>query len=46
MDLGDSEEDRERALLWFYKEKRNWASPLNCTLEGWHSNTQKHNHTH
>lgn len=34
MDVRDSEEDRERALLSFYKQQQEWACPLHCTLEG------------
>ncbi|KAL1277175.1 hypothetical protein QQF64_023848 [Cirrhinus molitorella] len=34
MDLGDSAEDRERAILSFYKMACvDWASPLTCTLK-------------
>ena len=34
MDLRDSEEDRERELLLFYKQQQEWACPLHCTLVG------------
>ncbi|KAL3045963.1 hypothetical protein OYC64_014089 [Pagothenia borchgrevinki] len=35
MDLRDSPEDQERSLICFYKaQKTEWASPLNCKLEG------------
>nr|XP_055036497.1 G2/M phase-specific E3 ubiquitin-protein ligase-like [Misgurnus anguillicaudatus] len=35
MDLGDSSEDRERAIISFYKMAHvEWASPLTCTLKG------------
>ncbi|KAK1891877.1 G2/M phase-specific E3 ubiquitin-protein ligase [Dissostichus eleginoides] len=35
MDLRDSAEDQERSLISFYKaQKTEWASPLNCKLEG------------
>ncbi|CAB1437079.1 unnamed protein product [Pleuronectes platessa] len=35
MDLGDSAEDRERAILSFYKMAHvEWACPLTCTLIG------------
>nr|XP_023670652.1 uncharacterized protein LOC111845454 isoform X2 [Paramormyrops kingsleyae] len=34
MDLWDFEEDRERALLSFYKQQQEWACPLHCTLDG------------
>ncbi|XP_031171600.1 uncharacterized protein LOC116061499 isoform X2 [Sander lucioperca] len=35
MDLGDSAEDRERAILYFYKKAHvEWASTLTCTLKG------------
>ncbi|XP_076829586.1 uncharacterized protein LOC143475590 isoform X1 [Brachyhypopomus gauderio] len=34
MDIRDTEEDRERALLSFYKEQREWACPLQCALDG------------
>ncbi|XP_076842990.1 uncharacterized protein LOC143487750 [Brachyhypopomus gauderio] len=35
MDLRDSAEDRERAILSFYKMAHvEWASPLTCTLRG------------
>uniref|UniRef100_A0AAV2JPI3 Uncharacterized protein n=1 Tax=Knipowitschia caucasica TaxID=637954 RepID=A0AAV2JPI3_KNICA len=35
IDLGDSAEDRERAILSFYKMAHvEWASPLICTLKG------------
>ncbi|XP_057712511.1 uncharacterized protein LOC130929422 [Corythoichthys intestinalis] len=34
MDMRDSEEDRERALLAFYKQQQEWACPLQCILEG------------
>ena len=32
MDVRDSEEDRERELLSFYKQQQDWACPLHCTL--------------
>nr|XP_040024496.1 uncharacterized protein LOC120812493 isoform X3 [Gasterosteus aculeatus aculeatus] len=31
---GESEEDRERELLLFYKQQQEWACPLHCTLVG------------
>nr|XP_020483627.1 G2/M phase-specific E3 ubiquitin-protein ligase-like isoform X5 [Labrus bergylta] len=34
MDVRESEEDRERALLSFYKQQQEWACPLHCTLDG------------
>ncbi|XP_039874612.1 uncharacterized protein LOC120725708 [Simochromis diagramma] len=34
MDVRDSEEDRDRALLSFYKQQQEWACPLHCTLDG------------
>ncbi|KAK6298689.1 hypothetical protein J4Q44_G00301990 [Coregonus suidteri] len=34
MDVRDSEEDRERELLLFYKQQQEWACPLHCTLVG------------
>ncbi|XP_072563412.1 G2/M phase-specific E3 ubiquitin-protein ligase-like [Paramormyrops kingsleyae] len=34
MDLWNFEEDRERALLSFYKQQQEWACPLHCTLDG------------
>ncbi|KAK0143145.1 hypothetical protein N1851_018729 [Merluccius polli] len=34
MDVSDSEEDRERDLLLFYKRQQEWACPLHCTLVG------------
>ncbi|XP_049912618.1 uncharacterized protein LOC126397713 isoform X1 [Epinephelus moara] len=34
MDVRDSEEDRERELLSFYKQQQEWACPLHCTLVG------------
>lgn len=34
MDVRDSEEDRDRALLSFYKQQQEWACPLHCTLHG------------
>ncbi|XP_068580956.1 G2/M phase-specific E3 ubiquitin-protein ligase-like isoform X3 [Cebidichthys violaceus] len=34
MDVRDSEEDRERDLLSFYKQQQEWACPLHCTLAG------------
>ncbi|MEQ2293323.1 hypothetical protein AMECASPLE_032153, partial [Ameca splendens] len=34
MDVKDTEEDRERALLSFYKHEHQWACPLLSTLEG------------
>ncbi|XP_068559830.1 uncharacterized protein [Cebidichthys violaceus] len=34
MDVRDSEEDRERDLLSFYKQQPEWACPLHCTLAG------------
>ncbi|MEQ2234775.1 hypothetical protein ILYODFUR_034839, partial [Ilyodon furcidens] len=35
LDLGDSAEERERAILSFYKMAHvNWASPLTSTLKG------------
>ncbi|XP_034095626.1 uncharacterized protein LOC117561984 isoform X4 [Gymnodraco acuticeps] len=35
MDLGDSAEERERAVLTFYKKANvEWACPLTCTLKG------------
>jgi len=34
MDGRDSEEDREWALLSFYKLEHQWACPVHCTLEG------------
>lgn len=34
MDVRDNEEDRERALLSFYKQQQEWACPLHCTLDG------------
>ncbi|KAL7401179.1 hypothetical protein ABVT39_024300 [Epinephelus coioides] len=34
MDVRDSEEDRERELLSFYKQPQEWACPLHCTLLG------------
>lgn len=34
MDLRDSEEERERELLSFYKQQQEWACPLHCTLVG------------
>jgi len=35
MDLGDSAEDRERAVLTFYKMANvEWACPLTFTLKG------------
>ena len=35
MDLGDSAEERERAILSFYKMANvDWACPLTCTLKG------------
>uniref|UniRef100_A0AAV2MJG4 Uncharacterized protein n=1 Tax=Knipowitschia caucasica TaxID=637954 RepID=A0AAV2MJG4_KNICA len=34
MDVRDSDEDRERELLTFYKRQQEWACPLRCTLIG------------
>uniref|UniRef100_G3N7I1 HECT domain-containing protein n=1 Tax=Gasterosteus aculeatus aculeatus TaxID=481459 RepID=G3N7I1_GASAC len=34
MDVRESEEDRERELLLFYKQQQEWACPLHCTLVG------------
>ncbi|XP_051809923.1 uncharacterized protein LOC110970857 isoform X1 [Acanthochromis polyacanthus] len=34
MDVRDSEEERERELLSFYKQPQEWACPLHCTLLG------------
>lgn len=35
MDLGDNAEERERAVLTFYKKANvEWACPLTCTLKG------------
>ncbi|TDH03167.1 hypothetical protein EPR50_G00160130 [Perca flavescens] len=34
MDVRDSEEDRGRELLLFYKQQQEWACPLHCTLVG------------
>lgn len=34
MGVKDSEEDRERELLSFYKQPHEWACPLRCTLLG------------
>ncbi len=34
MDLRDTEEDREKSLLSFYKTNREWACPLECSLDG------------
>ncbi len=35
MDMRDSPEDRERAILTFYKMANvEWACPLKCTLHG------------
>ncbi|KAK0145252.1 hypothetical protein N1851_015848 [Merluccius polli] len=34
MDVSDSEEDRERDLLLFYKRQQEWACPLHCILVG------------
>ncbi|XP_065805904.1 uncharacterized protein [Labrus bergylta] len=34
LDVREREEDRERALLSFYKQQQEWACPLHCTLDG------------
>jgi len=34
MDVRDSEEDRERDILSFYKRQQEWTCPLHCTLAG------------
>ncbi|CAJ1053415.1 uncharacterized protein LOC115548715 isoform X1 [Xyrichtys novacula] len=34
MDVRDSEKERERELLSFYKWQQEWACPLHCTLVG------------
>ena len=35
MDIESDNEDREKAVLAFYKSKRTkWAAPLHCVLEG------------
>ncbi|XP_076595632.1 uncharacterized protein LOC143326048 isoform X1 [Chaetodon auriga] len=34
MNVRESEEDRERELLSFYKQPQEWACPLHCTLLG------------
>ena len=35
MDIESDVEDREKAVLAFYKSKRmKWAAPLHCVLEG------------
>ena len=34
MDVRDSEEERERELLLFYKQQQEWACPVHCTLFG------------
>ena len=35
MDVRDTEEDRERSILTFYKNRNTeWACPLQCSLDG------------